>query len=173
VWEYTLRVLDALGFRNGCGHAEVMLTPDGPRLVEIAERPAGGGHQLISKLATGSNHIERTVRHRVQGEFLPSYELLQHLSGVFISAPHAGIWRNAEILDELEELPSFVNRFFWRHGGDWVPATEDISTALAWVTLAAPTEEEIDRDYRRLKEVESRIVIEPADKPVPTDEVTA
>src|SRR5919112_3697972 len=69
VWEYTLQVLDALGFRNGCGHAEVMLTPQGPRLIEIAERPAGGGHQLISKMATGSNHILRTVRHWVHGEF--------------------------------------------------------------------------------------------------------
>ena len=169
VWEYTLKVLDALGFRNGCGHAEVMLTPQGPRLVEIAERPAGGGHQLISKLATGSNHILRTVRHRVHGEFLPSYQLLQHLSGVFISSPHAGIWRNAEIFDELEQLPSFVNRFFWYGTGDWVPATEDISSALAWVTFAAPTVEEINRDYRRLKELEAQIMIEP----VPTDEVTA
>lgn len=167
VWEYTLQVLDALGFRNGCGHAEVMLTPDGPRLVEIAERPAGGGHQLISKLATGSNHILRTVRHRVNGEFLPSYQLLQHLSGVFISSPSAGIWRNAEIFDALEPLPSFVNRFFWKNTGDWVPATEDISSALAWVTFAAPTEEEINRDYRVLKELERQIVIEPAEGPAP------
>ena len=165
VWDYTLQVLDALGFRNGCGHAEVMLTPQGPRLVEIAERPAGGGHQLISKLATGSNHILRTVQHRVHGEFLPSYDLKQHLSGVFISSPRAGIWRNAEIFDALEQLPSYVNRFFWYHTGDRVPVTEDISSALAWVTFAAPTEEEINRDYRVLKELEQQIVIDPADGP--------
>jgi biotin carboxylase len=165
VWEYTLQVLDALGFRNGCGHAEVMLTPQGPRLVEIAERPAGGGHQLISKMATGSNHILRTVRHWVHGEFKPSYELLQHLCGVFISAPQAGIWRNAEIFDEVDQLPTYATKNFPRGTGDWVQSTNDLSSFLAWVILAGPTEEAINADYRRIKELESQIVIEPAERP--------
>lgn len=173
VWDYTVQVLDALGFRNGCGHAEVMLTPQGPRLIEIAERPAGGGHQYISKIATGSNHILRTVRHRVHGEFEPSYQLLQHLCGVFVSAPHAGIWRNAEIFDELEQLPTYVDKNFPKGTGDWVESTDDLSSFLAWVTLAAPTEAAIDADYRRVKELEAQIVIDPADQPIPTNEVTA
>jgi hypothetical protein len=66
-WSYTQRVLDAVGVRNGCGHVEVMLTPDGPRLIEIGSRPAGGGHQLITEIATGDNHIKRTVAHRERG----------------------------------------------------------------------------------------------------------
>ena len=165
IWDYTLRVLDALGFRNGCGHAEVMLTPNGPRLIEIAERPAGGGHQSISRIATGDNHILRTVAHRVHGEFKPSYQLLRHLCGVFISAPHAGIWRNAEIFDELEQLPTYVDRNFPKGTGDHVESTDDLSSFLAWVTLAAPDEESINADYRRVKELESQIVIDP----VPAD----
>ncbi|MGI8665030.1 MAG: ATP-grasp domain-containing protein [Jatrophihabitans sp.] len=178
VWEYTLQVLDALGFRNGCGHAEIMLTPKGPRLIEIAERPAGGGHQYISKIATGSNHILRTVMHRVHGEFKPSYELLQHLCGVFVSAPHAGIWRNAEIFDELEQLPTYVDRNFPKGTGDWVQSTDDLSSFLAWVTLVAPDEAAIDLDYRRVKELEKQIVIDACPRPAPvavpeTAEVTA
>jgi biotin carboxylase len=165
VWDYTLQVLDALGFRNGCGHAEVMLTPQGPRLIEIAERPAGGGHQVISKIATGSNHILRTVRHRVHGEFKPSYELRQHLCGVFISAPHAGIWRNAEIFDELEQLPTYVDRNFPKGTGDWVESTDDLSSFLAWVTLVAADEESINVDYRRVKELEKQIVIDAVQAP--------
>ncbi len=160
IWDYTLQVLDALGFRNGCGHAEVMLTPDGPRLIEIAERPAGGGHQLISKIATGDNHILRTVAHRVHGEFKPSYQLLQHLCGVFVSAPHAGIWRNAEIFDEVEQLASYVDRNFPKGTGDYVESTDDLSSFLAWVVLAAPDEAVIDADYRRVKELEQQIVID-------------
>jgi len=38
-----------------------MMTVDGPRLIEVAARPAGGGHQMVSELATGDNHIKRTV----------------------------------------------------------------------------------------------------------------
>ncbi len=165
VWNYTLKVLDGLGFRNGCGHAEVMLTPNGPRLIEIAERPAGGGHQLITKMATGDNHILRTVAHRARGEFKESYQLLQHLSGVFISAEHAGIWRNAEIFDEIEQLPTYVAKNFPKGTGDWVESTDDLSSFLAWVTLAGPTEEAINVDYRRVKEIEAQIVIDPAEPP--------
>ncbi|HEX2904781.1 MAG TPA: hypothetical protein VHO01_15115 [Jatrophihabitans sp.] len=165
VWDYARRILDALGFRNGCGHAEIMLTPDGPRLIEIAERPAGGGHQNISRIATGSNHILRTVRHRVHGEFRPSYQLLQHLCGVFISAPYAGIWRNAEIFDELDSLPTFWDKNFPKGTGDWVESTDDLSSFLAWVTLVAPDEESINLDYRRVKELEKQIVIDACDEP--------
>lgn len=39
---YTLKVLDALGFRYGPSHTELMLTPKGPRLIETAARPMGG-----------------------------------------------------------------------------------------------------------------------------------
>lgn len=165
IWPYTLQVLDALGFRNGCGHAEVMLTPHGPRLIEIAERPAGGGHQVISKIATGDNHILRTVSHRVHGEFKRSYQLLQHLCGVFISAPHAGIWRNAEIFDELEQLPTYVDKNFPKGTGDYVQSTDDLSSFLAWVTLVAEDEESIELDYRRVKELEKQIVIDPCEIP--------
>ena len=60
-WPYARQVLDAVGIRNGCCHTEVILTAAGPRLLEVGARPAGGGHQMISELATGSNHLIRTV----------------------------------------------------------------------------------------------------------------
>lgn len=164
VWDYTQRVLDALGFRNGCGHAEIMLTPDGPRLIEIAERPAGGGHQVISELATGSNHILRTVQHRVNGRFFESYELKQHLCGVFISAPADGVLRNVEIFDEVDQLPCFLDKNFPKGNGEWVPSTTNLTNFLAWVVLVAPDEESINVDYRRIKELEKRIVIDASDE---------
>ena len=158
-------MLDALGFRNGCGHAEIMLTPNGPRLIEIAERPAGGGHQVISKIATGSNHILRTVAHRVHGEFRPSYELLQHLCGVFVSAPHAGIWRNAEIFDELEQLPTYVDKNFPKGTGDWV-RVDRRPVQLPGLGHPGRARRGVDRvDYRRVKELERQIVIDACDRP--------
>ena len=38
---YTLEVLDAIGIKEGAGHAEVIITKDGPCLVEIGARPQG------------------------------------------------------------------------------------------------------------------------------------
>lgn len=34
--------LEAIGFENGTFHLEIIVTPDGPRIVEIAGRPGGG-----------------------------------------------------------------------------------------------------------------------------------
>lgn len=161
VWPYTRQVLDAVGIRNGCGHTEVMLTADGPRLIEVGARPAGGGHQLISEVATGDNHIRRTVAHRERGEFSPDYELVQHLSGVFISSPRAGIWRNAEIFDGVESLETFFAKNFPHGTGDFVPATEALFSFLAWVVLTSPDKAAIDADYRRIKYLESLIRVDP------------
>src|SRR5690606_32594507 len=60
-WAYAQQVRDAGGIRNGCAHAEVTMTADRTKGVEMAMRPAGGGNQMITKLANGSNRILRTV----------------------------------------------------------------------------------------------------------------
>ena len=161
VWPYARQVLDAVGIRNGCSHAEVMLTPDGPRLLEVAARPAGGGHQMISDLATGDNHIKRTVRHWVGGEFTASYQLERYVCGKFISAPNAGIFRNEEVFDGVEDLPTFWAKNFPFHNGDRVNATEDIFTYLAWVILSSTDAEAVEADYRWVRGRERQIRIDP------------
>jgi biotin carboxylase len=167
LWVYVQRVLDAVGIRNGCGHAEIMMTADGPRLIEIGARPAGGGHQFITEAATGDNHIHRTVAHRVRGEFTPGYELRQHLSAVFISSPAAGRWLNAEIFDEVDALPTYWRRHFPFGTGDVVRATEDLFTHLAWVVLTGPDADAVEADVRRLFEIERLIEIAPLLEGVP------
>ncbi|MGH3681918.1 MAG: ATP-grasp domain-containing protein [Natronosporangium sp.] len=161
VWPYAERVLDAVGIRNGCCHTEVILTSDGPRLLEVGARPAGGGHQMISKLATGDNHILRTVAHRVRGEFPDSYRLIQHVCSVVITAPHAGIWRNQEIFSGVGSLPTHWKEHFYFHTGDRVPAPAGLSSVLGWVVLATPDKAAMDADYRRIKELERQIVVDP------------
>ncbi len=162
VWPYARQVLDAVGIRNGCSHTEVMLTPAGPRLLEVAARPAGGGHQLISNLATGDNHIKRTVRHWVHGEFAESYRLERYVCGKFISAPNAGIFRNEEVFDGVEKLPTYWAKNFPFHNGDHVAATEDIFTYLAWVILSSADPDAVETDYRWVRERERQVRIDPA-----------
>jgi biotin carboxylase len=164
---YAQQVLDAVGIRNGCGHAEIMMTADGPRLIEVGARPAGGGHQFITEAATGDNHIQRTVRHRVHGEFRPSYELRQHLSAVFISSPATGTWLNAEIFDEVDALPTLWRKHFPFGTGDVVRATEDLLSHLAWVVLVGQDRAAVEADVRRVAELERRIEIAPLTEAVP------
>jgi biotin carboxylase len=161
VWPYAQQVLDAVGVRNGCCHTEVILTPDGPRLLEVGARPAGGGHQMITKLATGTNHIERTVAHRVRGEFRPGYELVQHVASVVISAPEAGTWCNAELFADVDSLATFHMKHFYFGTGDAVPAPGGLSTMLGWVVLVTRDKAALDADYHRIKELERQIKVDP------------
>jgi biotin carboxylase len=161
VWPYAQRVLDAVGVRNGCCHTEVILTADGPRLLEVGARPAGGGHQMISKLATGDNHILRTVAHRVHGEFRAGYQLVRHVCSVVITAPHAGTWRNREIFADVAALPTYWAEHFYFGTGDRVPAPAGLSSMLGWVVLATPDREAMMADYRHLKDLERQIDVEP------------
>jgi hypothetical protein len=160
VWPYVRDVLDAVGIRNGCGHSEVVLTDRGPRLLEVAERPAGGGHQLISELATGDNHIHRTVAHRVHGTFRGSYSLRRHVCGIFLSSPAPGRLADAGALDQLDALPTFHAKRLLRDVGGPVPETVDLTSVLGWVILSGDDPAAIDADYRQVKELENRVRIE-------------
>jgi len=160
LWPYATRVLDALGIRNGCAHTEVIVTADGPLLVEVGARPAGGGHQMISTLATGSNHIMRTVAHRVHGEFDATYELRRHVCSVVINSPYAGVWSNAELFDDVESLGTFWKKQFFFGSGDAVPAPTRLTTMLGWVVLADEDEAAVMADYRRLKDLEGQITVD-------------
>jgi carbamoylphosphate synthase large subunit len=163
IWPYVQQVLDAVGIRVGCGHVEVMQTSAGPRLLEVAARPAGGGHQMVSELATGDNHIKRTVAHRMRGEVKDGFELVQHLRGVFISAPRRGLWHNREVFDGIDELKSFHKMMVLHDEGAVVPETVDLFTCLAWVMLIHSEAATLDEDYQRVLEMEARITIDPVE----------
>ena len=161
LWPYVQRVLDAVGVRNGCCHTEVIVTADGPRLLEVGARPAGGGHQMITKLATGTNHIERTVAHRVRGEFSPGYELVRYVCSVVITAPWAGTWRNGDLFDGVDALSTFHVKHFYYGTGDAVPAPAGLSSMLGWVVLVSQDKAAMDADYRRIRELERQLRVDP------------
>jgi hypothetical protein len=141
-----------------------MLTAEGPRLIEIAERPAGGGHQLITRLATGDNLILRTGARHSSGRFTEGYELLQHVRGMFLSAPRAGIWRNGELFDDVQRLKTFHAMHLPAATGDFVQETVDLTSYLGWMILVGPSLVDIESDYDHIKALERRIVIESAER---------
>lgn len=162
LWPYAQRVLDALGIRNGCAHTEVIVTADGPRFIEVGARQAGGGHMMITKLATGTNQVLRHAAHQVRGEFTDMYELKQHVCSVVISAEDAGIWKNAEIFDQVDSLPTFWTKHFYHGTGDHVRAADCMTSFLGWVVLASPDQAAIDRDHAAIRELEGQVQIDPA-----------
>ncbi|MFE9255365.1 ATP-grasp domain-containing protein [Streptomyces sp. NPDC006879] len=158
---YARQVAEAVGVRNGATHTEIMLTDEGPRLIEIAARLAGSCLQYAARCATGDSQIDRTVRHYLDGAFTPGYEIVRPVRVVWLSSPRAGILCNAEVLDQVRELETFQRLGTPYATGDVVPCTEDLFTSLGWVILGGTDQESVDADTLRVKEVESQLVVEP------------
>ena len=162
---YGLAAVDAVGLRYWAAHTEVMMTPDGPRLIEINPRPAGAMNPLVTEIATGTSQVTRIVEICAgRGPALPDgFTFLRPVMAVFLIAHSSGIVRNAEILDRARSLPSYHSPMFLVKSGTRVEATTDIvsSMTMGYIILAHDSLEQVYADREAIRELERELVIEP------------
>lgn len=158
---YIYDVLDALGFRYGPGHGEVMMGPDGPVLIEIGARPMGGGfsrdlldeclgHHLVD--AALDCYLEperfeeaRLAPYRPRKEFMIKY---------FIS-PKDALVRAVPMMAFVRHFPSFVRgNFAEMLGTDRITRTVDLFSAPGNIQLCHEDEAVLMRDYNILRWLE-------------------
>jgi hypothetical protein len=161
LFDYVCQVLDATGVRNGPAHVEVMITDEGPKLIEIGARLAGAEQQELTFLGARESQITRMVRHRVDDDSpVGRYVLHQHVKSVYLSSPAAGVLRNAERLDRLESLlPSFGRDVIQYREGATVPRTDDLWTSLGYVVLATTDLAQLERDEALVREIEAGLEV--------------
>lgn len=59
--EYVRQFLDVIGITDGCAHTEVMLTANGPRVIETHNRVGGGNIPQLVRLTTGHDLLDLSV----------------------------------------------------------------------------------------------------------------
>jgi biotin carboxylase len=112
VIDYSAAVVNALGYRNGPVHMEIILTPSGPKLLEIGWRCHGGlGTWLpIAQECIGYTQIEATLNCFLRPELfdtLPSVPTVSsHGMEVFLFSNQAGTVKSIPALDTIRELRS-------------------------------------------------------------------
>jgi biotin carboxylase len=145
--------LDALGVRHGPAHSEVMVTPAGPVLIEVAARLGGGLLPEISEKLFGCSQSSVTADLLTGGDiFSPcggdgapeAVRLVQLVNRVPGAVPEAD-WP-----DRLRSLPSAYAVFPRTAPGEPLPLTEDVLTSPGYVYLVG-REAEVERDYRTLR----------------------
>lgn len=158
--DYVREVLDATGVRNGPAHVAVMVTPAGPRLIEIGARLAGAELQDLALLGTGENQITRMVRHRVDGDSARRYSRRRHVKSVYVSSPAAGELGNSVRFGELASLlPSYQSDALAYREGSMVPRTDDLWTSLGSVVLATTDADQLERDVAVVREIEAGLIV--------------
>ncbi|MCI4061250.1 phosphoribosylglycinamide synthetase [Micromonospora sp. R77] len=153
---YTLAVLDALEVRNSAAHTEVMLTKEGPVLVESAGR-AGGSHvPAIVSRCLGTDQIDCLARAIARPEdlisgALPPYRLLNRLRYVTLINPRPGVAPAGERLDRIRSLDSFLELVLTAPEGAPIGPTVDLATSPGYLYLSSPDVGQVEADYQRLR----------------------
>jgi hypothetical protein len=159
LFDYTKNALDALGIRWGAAHTEIMLTAQGPRLIETGARMCGGPVVGFAREATGSSQADKLVEIYVDGNVsTKEYVFQKTVVPVFLKSPAQGIISNVEVLADLSKLPTFLSKHIWFNNGDPVPQTIDYLTSMGIVALAGDRES-IFLDYKKVRYIESKLMV--------------
>lgn len=161
VVDYVLQVLDALEIRHGPGHAEVKFVKGEPCLIEIGSRCHGGEgtYVPIVNRCIGYNQVDCTLDcyfHEEAFNSLPErpVELKAYGCEAMLVSYQNGILQSYPGLTEIEAMPSFVTKSFHVHAGDELPITIDMFTTPGSILMVHDDEEQLKRDYERVRELE-------------------
>ncbi|MEV0899862.1 ATP-grasp domain-containing protein [Actinoplanes sp. NPDC049802] len=160
---YVAAVLDGLGIANGPAHTELILTADGPRLLETGARLSGLANPPALDRCTGANQVGLTLDchlhdgARLRG--LPArYERRARARCVNLIAHRAVPLPAVELEKMLRELPAFESVRFRIPEGRMTRPTVDLNSAPGVVFLVHPDQRAIDESYHALRELERELL---------------
>lgn len=155
---YVKDVLDALGITYGPAHTEVMLTADGPVLVESGARLHGSIRDDVIDRCTPS-HVTVTVDAYLRPETVAErakrpYELKNASRCVMLISHQGGRVVSDAGMREVEALPSYAGSISMAQPGEEITPTVDLFSCPGIVYLVDPDRDVLKRDYDRLREIE-------------------
>ena len=160
---YIRRVLDALGVKNGPSHGEVMLTPDGPCLVEMNCRAHGGDgnwRSLCQALTGGYSQVDATVDAYLekQGFFAlpdkPPSPFKAAGQEVILVSYSRGTVKATPGLEIAQGLQSFVYLETGVRIGSKVDYTVDLFTCIGSVILMHHDKAILEADVALVRQLE-------------------
>ena len=156
---YTRSVLDALDIQNGATHAEVMMTADGPCLIEVNVRIMGanGSYISLARLLTGTSHVDAVLDCIDQKRFdaLPDVPKPFQASGqmVFLISSSSGIVASTPAYEVMKKMDSFLDLRTSISPGSAVEVTVDGFTCAGMLALAG-SEDQIWADIVEVRRLE-------------------
>ncbi|WP_429497558.1 ATP-grasp domain-containing protein [Robbsia andropogonis] len=157
---YAKQVLDAVGLHYGPSHMELIVTADGPTIVELNSRLHGSLDPRLTTAVTGENQISATVEAFVNpSRFLQTLEDAPRFDGfcghILLVSPKAGTLSGDFPWHALEALPSFVSVKRWVKPGDALHVTTDLQTALGMVGVFDAEFDQLTQDWQAIRKIEA------------------
>ncbi len=138
----------ALGLEHGPVHAELRLTPDGPRILEVAARNIGGLCARALRFQTGYALPELILRHAA-GLPIDSAVREDASAGVMmIPIPQGGIYEGAEGVEEALKVDGIEDVVISAKEDHYLEPLPEGATYLGFIFARARTPEEAERALR-------------------------
>lgn len=164
--KYNAQVLNALQINNGPSHAEIMLTPEGPVLVEVGARISGVVHQELYNASVGHNQVDLTIDCYADAEnFMKTVEKLpydkkQH--AMIVNLVYEGAEGKLEQLDEsivskIKSLSSVRELVIRIHEGETLKPTRTLVNSPARVFMGHADESQLLSDYEVIQEMQKQM----------------
>tara|TARA_B100000749_G_scaffold280891_1_gene280344 strand:- start:115985 stop:117304 length:1320 start_codon:yes stop_codon:yes gene_type:complete len=155
---YNHKVLDALEFRNGASHMEIMMTERGPILIENNARLSGASGARLTELTIGKSAVDWLVESIVgTAGFINRakhrYKLKKEGLIVFIRTPEPGTM-DSKLFDKVKSLSSFAEWVPYHKDGERVEKTVDSDTLVAEILLTNKDQEQLHRDLAQILKIQ-------------------
>ena len=160
---YVRRVLNAIGLTNGPSHGEVIMTTDGPCLVEMNCRARGGDGAwlpLARALTGGYSQVEATVDSYVDNrQFtitpdIPPSPFKASGEEVILVSFSRGLVKSTPGFELIQKLESFVYLETGVRPGSQVEHSVDLFTGIGSVVLMHSDPTVVEHDVARIRDIE-------------------
>ncbi|APA89043.2 ATP-grasp domain-containing protein [Paraburkholderia sprentiae WSM5005] len=163
VEKYVLETLDALGICNGAAHSEVMLTVNGPRLIECGARLTGA--QLFAAVEEAQGYSQLSVMVETvlnSGQFQRRVNALRGsrqkgLRFVYMCSNREGYVVNNPDLSRFGELATLDRMIVFPKIGDYLTKTNGSLGRPGYAFLLSSDNQTLDMDYVRFRELEAKM----------------
>ena len=160
--EYARSVLDALGIAIGPGHLEIMMTKDGPRLIEMGARISGATLPDVDLACIGHGQIDLTVDAyldpaRFREKTRAPYELKKRAAIITLRSTQAGTIKS---VPRFESLKGYFTSRIKVKIGDQAQITRDVFSSPGFVCVISERPEDIASDYRTVRALEKEGLFE-------------
>lgn len=157
--DYSARVLDVVGLNVGFSHLEVILTKDGPVVVDVNPRLVGGGIPKLIEKATGNNVIDAAIDTHlgVTPKFISPYSVKKHAALVYLRT-HGNARMSERMRGELEQLRSegLISDFTFNFKeGDLLNPSIDSDTIIGKVEVLNEDPEKVQQVIDLIRKWES------------------
>jgi biotin carboxylase len=162
---YLDTVLAALNIVNGPAHAEVIVTPDGPALVEIGARLNGNMNPGFHDVCLGANQADLiALAYARPDEFTERYAdrvYTRHAPAVVHSTTTTfdGVVAEVDqaVVTAIAELPSVYLVGVKLAPGKRIRPTEDLLTSPLRIFMTSPDAADLDVDYEEIQTMKDQV----------------